>query len=190
LSGALIGQERIIATVVFRGSLWLDGVATTTIEAKERSYNLKLSNLITSSKQFSQLHAIIIGQRLMLNSTISIRDLARRVKLPVIAIAGSNKGPPRGRRHLNELTISVSGQEVAVMAVGVDRDEAERLYGISCSPNRKVPEAVRIADLVTKELSRTVRIGKIYRVKSDREPLQGAQPKGSVTRKSYVPSLS
>lgn len=158
LSGTLIGQEMIIASVVFRGALWLDGVATMTIEAKERSYILKLSNLITSSKQFSQLHAIIISQRLMLNSTISIPDLARRVKLPVIAIAGSNRRPPRGKRHLNVVSFSVSGKNVAAVAVGVDRDQAERLYGISCSPNRKVPEAVRIADLVTKELSRTVRI--------------------------------
>ena len=173
MSGAHIGRETVIVSVVFRGSLWLDGVATTTIEAKEESYSLRLSNLITSSKQFSQLHAIIISQRLMLNS---IRELARRVKLPVIAIAGSNKRPQRRKRQLNEFTVSVSGQNVAAMGVGVDRDQAERLYRISCSPHRTVPEAVRIADLVTKELSRTVRISKIYRAKSDGEPFITPNP--------------
>lgn len=123
------------------------------VVAKERNYNLEVSHLIKTSKQFSQLHAIIISQRLTFNRAISIQDLARRVKLPVIAITNSHSASRREDRRVNKLAITVGGRHV--VAARVDKDQAEMLYGISCSRGSKVPEAVRIADLLTEELSKT-----------------------------------
>jgi len=156
LSGTTIGQKTIIASVVFRGSLWLDGVATTMIEAKERNYNAQLSNFIKNSKQFSQLHAVIISPRLNPKPT-SIRDLARRLKLPVIAITQSRRKAKRGDKHLERIAITINGEHVAATTAGVDREQAERLYVISCGTLRhvKVPEAVRIADLLTEKFNTT-----------------------------------
>ena len=133
----------------------MDGVATSVMEPRERNFNLKVSNLIRNSKQFSQLHVILISPRLIPNRQISIRGLARRVKLPVIAIIKSRKGSMTGKRDANILDIEVRGKHVVVSAAGVERDEAERLYRIGCSPCGKIPEAVRIADLLAKELNRT-----------------------------------
>ena len=157
LSGTSIGRKTIVASVVFRGSLWLDGVYTITIGAKERNYNLQLGNFIMNSKQFPQLQAIIISQRLNLGRAISIQELARRVKLPVIAIVGSNKRrriPRRGYRRPEKFTITVNEEHVLAMAAGVERDQAEKLYRIGCGSQLNVPEAVRIADLLIEGISR------------------------------------
>ena len=153
LSGTTICHKTIIASVVFRGSLWLDGFSTTMIEAKDRNIKLQVANLIKNSKQFSQLHAIIISQRLNLQRAISIHYLARSVKLPVIAIK-SQKRSRRGNHRVNKIIIWVSGKHVAATFAGTDRAHAEKLYKISCSPNRELPEAVRVADLLTEEISR------------------------------------
>jgi len=150
LSSTRSGHRIIIASVVFRGALWLDGVATTTVEAKERNYTLKISNLIRNSKQFSQLHAVIISQRLNRTRAISTQALARSVKLPVIAIE-ARKGSGRGNRRVNKFVIKVGGKRVTATAVGVNRNQAEGLYGIGCSPHSSVPEAVRIADLLAEQ---------------------------------------
>jgi len=150
LSGTRRGHTTIIASVVFRGALWLDGVTTTTVETKERNYTLKISNLIRNSKQFSQLHAIIISQRLNRIRSISTQALARSVKLPVIAIE-ERKGAGRGNRRVKKFVINVGGKLVTVIAAGVNRNQAEGLYGIGCSPHSSVPEAVRIADLLAEQ---------------------------------------
>ena len=150
MSSTRSGHRIIIASVVFRGALWLDGVATTTVEAKERNYTLKISNLIRNSKQFSQLHAVIISQRLNRTRAISTQALARSVKLPVIAIE-ARKGSGRGNRRVNKFVIKVGGKRVTATAVGVNRNQAEGLYGIGCSPHSSVPEAVRIADLLAEQ---------------------------------------
>ena len=155
LSGMVTERKTIIASVVFRGSFWLDGVATTTLESNERNSNLKLSNFIKNSKQFSQLHAVVISQRLHLG-TISIHDLARRVKLPVIATPERHERLCRGDRGAAKFVLRIGGEQVSASAARVDRAHAERLYGIGCSPNRKVPEAIRVADLLVEELARTL----------------------------------
>ena len=154
LSATTRGRKRVIASVVFRGSLWLDGVATTTVEAKERNYNLKVSNLIRNSKQFSQLHAIIISQRLTSNRPISIHELAQRLKLPVIEISMPHKITRRGNASVKKFSIAVGGKTVTATAAGADITHAQGLYKVGCSPHSKVPEAVRIADLMIEELSR------------------------------------
>jgi endonuclease V-like protein UPF0215 family len=151
LSGTTICGNRILVSVVFRGSLWLDGVATSVIEAPDENYTLKASNLIRSTKQFSQLHAIIISRQLAQDRELSIQELTRKLRLPVIAIKPSKRSRVRNAKNFE---IDVGGKHVAVSAAGVGRDEAERLYGIGCSPHLNVPEAVRIADLLAKQLSR------------------------------------
>ena len=144
----------IIVGVVFRGSLWLDGVLTSNLDATLRSYNSEISRAIESSKQYRQLHAVILSRRLSRSRKISVLDLARRLKLPVIASAKSADGSRPGRRlrAVKNFGICVSGKRLEVSAAGVDEVEAERLYGIGCTQGSMLPEAVRVADLLTKQL--------------------------------------
>ena len=86
---------------------------------------------------------------------MTIQDLAERVKLPVIAITKSRMRRKIRRKRTIHIDIPVKDGHVAVSAAGVEKDEAERLYRIGCSPYSKTPEAVRIADLLAEALSRT-----------------------------------
>lgn len=142
-----------MVSVVFRGALWLDGVATCVIEAREPDCNLKISKLIKSSKQFSQLHAVILSRRLLPNRKISIERLAGALRLPVIAI--KRIGRPR-TRNANYLDMAVGGRHILVAAAGFGKEETESVYRIACSPSATIPEAVRVADLLAEQLNRTV----------------------------------
>jgi len=156
LSGTVVYDKIIIASAVFRGSLWLDGVSTRIIPTKEDQYQIEIANLVKTSKQFSQLHAIIVSKRLTLSWPLSLRDLARGVKLPVIAIYGHSHRIARKRPGVERFALPVSGGYVTASVAGANKDEAERLYAIGCSPHNKVPEAVRIADLLVGELRRNL----------------------------------
>lgn len=155
LSCVSVHSRMIVVSVVFRGAMWLDGVSSSMVEASGRSYNLLASSLIKNCKQFSQLHAILISLRSAQNWEMSIQSLARRVKLPVIAITESRKKLTAENRGLNSFDISLGGKRVTISAAGVKRDEAEGLYRIGCSPYGTVPEAVRIANLLTEQLNRS-----------------------------------
>jgi endonuclease V-like protein UPF0215 family len=157
LSGTTIRGRTIIVGVVFRGSLWLDGVVTSNLDKAEQNYNSEISRAIKGSKQYLQLHAIILSRRLSHSRKISIGDLAGRLRLPVIAIAKSVNGLGGGSRLrvVKSFGIAVSGKHLAVSAAGVDRAEAERLYRIGCSLRNRIPEAVRVADLLAEQLGRT-----------------------------------
>ena len=152
LSGTAVNDKIIIASVVFRGSLWLDGVAAKIIPTAQEEYHIGITNLVKSSKQFSQLHAIIISKRLTLNWPLSLRELARAVKLPVVAIYSHSHQTARRRHGVERFALPISGGYVTASIAGTDKDQAEKLYAIGCSPHNKVPEAVRIADLFVEEL--------------------------------------
>jgi endonuclease V-like protein UPF0215 family len=156
LSASTIGSRVFFVGVVFRGSLWLDGIVTSSTKTTEPDYGPTISNMIKSARQFSQLHAITVSRRLARSRKVSIHDLAKKVKLPVIATARSTKGPgmDNRRRYVRRFGIVIGGKHATVFAAGVDREQAERLFGIGCRPCSKVPEAVRIADLLTAQLIR------------------------------------
>ena len=155
LSCVSVHSRMIVVSVVFRGAMWLDGVSSSAIEVSEQSFILIASNLIKNCRQFSQLHAILIRLRTVQNREISIQSLARRVKLPVIAITEPGRRLTAENQELNSFDISLRGKHVTIFAAGVEKGEAEELYKIGCSPYGMVPEAVRIADLLTEELNRS-----------------------------------
>ena len=156
LSDTTIRDRTIVIGVVFRGSLWLDGVVTANLNTASHDYDREISRAIKSSKQHPQLYAIIISHHLSLNRKISTRDLAKRLTLPVIAIAGSaggsRTGPPL--RAPKTFGIVVDGKHLEVTAAGVGRAECQRLYEIGCTRGSKTPEAVRVADLMAEQLGR------------------------------------
>jgi len=155
LSGTRIKGKIVIVGVVFRGSLWLDGVVTSIVDIAERSLNSEVSRTIESTKQFSQLHAVILSQRLVIKKGISIVELSRRIRRPVIQPSkrAKKRRPRKFASAVKDLDLVVNGKHVVVSAAGIGREEAEQLYRIACSPNCKVPEAVRVADLIAKELN-------------------------------------
>jgi endonuclease V-like protein UPF0215 family len=135
--------------------MWLDGLSVSIADAKPENCTIEASKLIRKCKQFSQLHVILLSPRLSPVRGMSTSDLARRVKLPVIAIRRAHKSSRRANGRSGCFAISIGGKHVTLATVGVKRKGAESLYRIGCSPYGIVPEAVRVADLLAEELNRT-----------------------------------
>jgi endonuclease V-like protein UPF0215 family len=145
----------MIVGVVFRGSLWLDGVVTLTLDQANRNSVSELATTIQSTRQYSQLHAIIASSKFVFSRKEWIADLARKVRIPVIAISKTHKAsmldrPIPGTRKFR---LIVNGKHVLVSSAGTQGDQAEGLYSIGCRRSRGIPEAVRIADLLVRQLT-------------------------------------
>ena len=158
MSKATVRAKLIVVSVVFRGGLWLDGVAISVGAAKERTLNARVATIIRTSKQFSQLHAVLVSPRIDFTRELSLQELARRVKLPVIAISKPRSRRRKENRPVDDLAnfdISVAGKYVAITPEGINREGAENLYRISCNPYGMIPDALRVADILAEEICRT-----------------------------------
>jgi endonuclease V-like protein UPF0215 family len=158
LSAARKDHRILVVGVVFRGSLWLDGVISCAMEMNGTNQNSALSRAIKQSKQHSQLHAIILKEQLVPGWKVNITDLARRVKLPVIATTNrhisSAPEKSKGTRGIQRYDIIINGRHFSVLAVGLSRANAEQVFKIGCTPTSRIPEAVRVATLLVQQASR------------------------------------
>jgi len=153
ISGSRLGDRLVIVGVVFRGSFWLDGVVITSINTVESNYTPEISRMIRSTKQFPQLHAIIVSQHLAPSRQLLIDELTRSVRLPVIAIKPVKRLKPyRHATKSKSFDFSVDGKHVAVSVAGVSKDEARRLFAVGCAQGFGIPEAVKVADVLVKRL--------------------------------------
>jgi len=141
----------LVVGAIFRGSSWLDGILTCAFRSKTDLKMLKLSRAIMRSRQYSQLHAVIISKnQTVLQQDNHIAELARRLKLPVILILKlpkkTNQAPGVERYELD-----INGERLHVSTKGMSFKEVQELFTVGCVPNSYIPEAVRIADLITKQ---------------------------------------
>lgn len=161
LSAARKGNKIIVVGIVFRGSSWLDGIVTSAVEGNERDYHSQIARTIMKSRQYSQLHAIILRRDPLVRGWRTVlTELAREVNLPVIAIASSQGSrthrssqiPTNSRRY----DFTVKSNLIPVVVVGFKKDEAEQLFNVGCGREGKIPEAVRVADLVAREITHSL----------------------------------
>jgi endonuclease V-like protein UPF0215 family len=178
LSAARASRTILVVGVVFRGSLWLDGVISCTLEMNEKNHNPTLSKAIKQSKQYSQLHAIILKERLVPGWKVNLSDLARRVKRPIIAPTNRRilRAPTKGEgtRGIQRYNITVNRRRLSVLAVGIGRAETEQVFNVGCTPTSGRPEAVRVASMLVREASRRRLLFEPRKVKID-EKHTGAQ---------------
>jgi endonuclease V-like protein UPF0215 family len=149
----------IVAGVVFRGSSWLDGIATCAVERNERDYHSQIVRTIMKSKQYSQLHAIILRRDPLIPGWGAVlTKLAHEVNLPAIAIGSSKSSRARGQlpAHAQRYDLAVKRYRIPVVVTGCKKDEAERLFNVGCGQEGKIPEAVRVADLVAREATHSL----------------------------------
>ena len=145
----------IVVGVIFRGNRWLDGVTTSLREPNNYDYISSISRTIKQSKQYSQLHAVILAKQELLFSR-ELAQLASRMNIPVIAILRS---PSDARNRVSEwpnlecYDLRLTGKHVSVLASGISQQETERFFEIGCHPPASLPEAVRVAELIVKQTS-------------------------------------
>ena len=154
----------IIVGVVFRGNLWLDGMITCRLESNQTDYLPLLTREIVHSKQYSQLRVVILSKQFNAQlKKIDIAALADSVKLPVISITQRNqrlvsataKGDGGKEHGLHKF--KAHGSAVFVRIAGIDVDRARQLFEVGRMEPYRVPEAVRVADLIAKRAYSAIR---------------------------------
>jgi len=151
-------KQTLVIGVVFRGNLWLDGILTGLLKLNKHDHVSGISRAIMQSKQYSQLRAVILSrEQLIPGEKIRMTDLARRIKVPVICIIREPRGRAtktqgRGPSNANRYDLVVNGQRVPVLAVGLSHEGTQDIFSVACTPKWKIPEAVRVADLIAKQV--------------------------------------
>lgn len=138
-------NKALVVGVVFRGNSWLDGAFAFPSDLQRRDHIASLAKAIMKSKQYSQLHAVTFSRTQIIPShPIDIVALARRLKLPVIAIAKKGRAKTATRQLFgNRYDLLVNGKRLSVFAKGIDFDGVSETFRIACKPNFQTPEAAR-----------------------------------------------
>ena len=140
----------IAVGVIFRGNRWLDGIVYNQTAMKRKDLRSSISNTIRHSKQYSQLHAVIVAKQ-ELFSSLELAELASNIHIPVIALLGSKNHPKiqlKARSEVKKYELKVRDQNVAVLAAGIGKEQAEEILAIGSGFAASAPEAVRVAKLV------------------------------------------
>jgi endonuclease V-like protein UPF0215 family len=145
----------IVVGAIFRGSSWLDGILTCTLRPERGRETLTLSRAIMRSRQYPQLHAVIISSDQSVLRENHITELTRRLKLPVILLL--KRASVKKRIHPlggKQYDLNINGERLHVSAKGISCQKIQELFNVGCAPDSHVPEAVRVADLITKQALR------------------------------------
>ena len=150
LSSRPIGRSKVLFVgIVFRGSLWLDGVFSCTLELGRHGFVRQLARAIKTCSQYQQLHALIfLEDRLPFDSNLTVARFSREIKLPIIVIGGNADSEKSGN-----CLVPVGGRSVAVKLFGIDCSLARAIYAVTCAHNRRIPEATRVAEMLSKSKS-------------------------------------
>jgi endonuclease V-like protein UPF0215 family len=142
----------LVVGVVFRGNLWLDGVISNLIEHDDPDRKSLISKTIKRSKQYSQLHAVMLAKQGLIPDH-ELSELASETNVPVIAVLESRptRRPLKPLQNTNHYWLRVNGKCVHVLAAGVTKEGAEKMFAIGCTSGAKVPEAVRVAELILRQ---------------------------------------
>jgi len=142
----------LVVGVVFRGNLWLDGVISNLIEHDDPDRKSLISKTIKRSKQYSQLHAVMLAKQGLIPDH-ELSELASETNVPVIAVLESRptRHPFKPRQNTNHYWLRVNSKCVPVLAAGVTKEDAEKMFAIGCTSGAKVPEAVRVAELIVRQ---------------------------------------
>lgn len=147
----------LVVGVVFRGSCWLDGILTCSLESDKRDHVSQISKAIMKSRQYSQLHAVILSQKKIAPGwDIDITDLAQRIKLPVISLVKKNRTGMKNRKKLlgaNYYHLVINKKPVFVLAKGLGLEMTQELLTIACTSGSSIPEAVRVANLIAEQVT-------------------------------------
>jgi hypothetical protein len=165
LSGAKGKAENILVVgIVFRGNLWLDGVLTCQLKPRHADYLLELVKAILRLRQYSQIHAIILWrEELASGNPIDISKLSRETNIPVMSIGGLNvrtrANRPGGNRtetksNADSFQIQLEEGVVGLKAVGIPYKETCEVFGVACAAGEPIPEALRVAQVVVRHLTR------------------------------------
>ncbi len=147
----------MVVGAVFRGRFWLDGLLTCSLESARGDHMSKLSRAIMKSRQYSQLHAVILSRESIVpGRDIDIADLASKLRLPVISVIKKlQRRIKKDRKSLraNHYDLVINGKRVSVLVSGISPAGVQEIFSVACTQHYPIPEAARVADLIAEQVT-------------------------------------
>jgi len=160
-----------VVGIVYRGGYWLDGFMHTKVRVDGLDATEKLAEMITSSPHYPQLRVIMLnGVTLAGFNVVDIKELCKKVKLPVVAVTRDKPNFDDIKKALQNLSHSEqrwkaiekagkmikvrtrNGEEpIYVHVAGLSEEDAKRILR-STSTRSNVPEALRVAHIIASGL--------------------------------------
>jgi len=159
-------QRVPVIGIVYRGNQWLDGIFKCQVQRGPRERLSGLVQAIVQSRQYSQIHAVILPrENLAPGIRIEISDFSRKINLPVLSIikkrtsshrkiVGHENRLRRARLKVECFRIKIAGRLVHLRAAGLSSEEAHEIFAIACASGQWIPEAVRVAQIVAENAAK------------------------------------
>jgi endonuclease V-like protein UPF0215 family len=144
-------RERRLIGVIFRGNLWLDGVLTCSFDT-HADYISDIAQAILKSRQYSQVRVAIVRENLLPKGIQDLRKLNLKTHLPTILIIKSKShshSTTTKSQHARSLRLRRGRRKVIVKTLELDKEAARDIFLVACRGDSLIPEALRIAELVT-----------------------------------------
>lgn len=160
-----------VVGVVYRGGYWLDGVMRTEVEVDGTDATEKIATMITGSPHYDQIRVVVLnGVTFAGFNVVDIRELFKKVELPVIAVTREKPDFEEIRKALENLpnrekrwkAMENAGKIIEVHTRGAEEAVYMQIAGISekdavkilrrTSTRSNVPEALRVAHIIASGL--------------------------------------
>lgn len=146
------GSLQTVVGVVYRGSLWLDGVLAINLRGDEASPTLKVAEMIRGSSHHPQIRVILLHRELLRGIRIDPYRLHLEVERPVIALSSGGWPERREEAYSIGFEMEIGGERLRVLSIGLRSREAASILKVATREGEKLPEALRVAGLIASAL--------------------------------------
>lgn len=157
LARSYVNTELQVVGVILRGNQWVDGILVCSVDPNE-DYISEITQTILKSKQYSQIHAVISRENL-LPKVQDMRKLSLKTRLPMILITQStihNTSAAHLVPQADQTSIEKGKRKIMIRTIGLTADTAHEILLIGCRGTLSIPEALRIAELITIGLKKLI----------------------------------
>jgi endonuclease V-like protein UPF0215 family len=117
---------------------------------------LRISRAVIGSRQYSQLHAVVLSREpLAPGLNVDVAELGRRLRLPVIAFVKKLQIRKRNIENskASRYHLVVSGERISVLASRINLEGVQDVLAVACARDSLTPEAARVADVIAEQVT-------------------------------------
>ncbi len=154
-----------VVGVVYRGSLWLEGVMRTVISREQTNLTSGIAKMVVKSPHYFQLRVIVVDKFTTKSGNyIDIKALSRKTRLPVVAVlrrkmpirrfsetGTGDGGAGKAFARLPYTKWMASGITYSVYHAGLSGMDLNELLEV-CASREGAPEAARVARIAVSSL--------------------------------------
>lgn len=155
LAATDLRRERRLVGIIFRGNLWLDGILTCSFDT-HTDYISDIAQTILKSRQYSQVRVAISHENLLPKGIQDLRKLTFKTHIPTISIIKPKNHSHSTTTKSRYLRIERGRHKAIVQTLELDKQVAREIFLVGCRENSLIPEALRIAELITTALKNSI----------------------------------